>query len=322
MVKEPSEQRSLLYRLRPRLDTENKKLMEVEADDIYAEAKSRLVAELETADPATWKPSWRNDTLPNNPVTGGPYRGFNAFWLMMRTKGENYKTGRFVGFNQLKARGAQVRKGEKGVPILRPHLVKKTDDDGNVKEFVVFRGTIVFNIDQTDGGDEALRAIPADLPEEQRIKILEATIAELGVNLVTDNTRGPHYSPTGDYVSMPDISKGTGALEWNSSLAHETIHWTGGASRLNRPSVTNYSDDSKTRAYEELVAEIGSAIFLAAHEIEAPFREDHAPFIKSWISMLKDDTDSLLRAVEDATLAINHILKKSPNFKKLFKVRL
>lgn len=287
-------------------------------DEMVEDVKTKLIAELETADPSTWKPSWRNDSLPINPTTGKPYRGFNAFWLMMRTRGENYSTGRFAGFNQLKARGAQVRKGEKGVPILRPQLMKKEDDDGNVREFVVFRGTTVFNIDQTDGGDEALRAIPADLPEEQRIKILEATIADLGVNVVTDNMRGPHYSPTGDYVSMPDFSKGTSALEWNSSLAHETIHWTGGASRLNRPSVANYSDDSKTRAYEELVAEIGSAMFLAAHGIDAPFREDHAPYIKGWISLLKDDPDALSRAFKDATAAINHVLEKSPNLRKLF----
>lgn len=287
-------------------------------DEMVEDVRTKLIAELETADPATWKPSWRNDSLPVNPTTGKPYRGFNAFWLMLRTSNENYSTGRFAGFNQLKARGAQVRKGEKGVPILRPQLVKKTDDDGNIKEFVVFRGTTVFNIDQADGGDEALRAIPADLPEEQRIKILEATIADLGVNVVTDNMRGPHYSPTGDYVSMPDFSKGTGALEWNSSLAHETIHWTGGASRLNRPSVANYSNDSKTRAYEELVAEIGSAMFLAAHGIDAPFREDHAPYIKGWISLLKDDPDALSRAFKDATAAINHILEKSPNLRKLF----
>lgn len=287
-------------------------------DEMVEDVKTKLIAELETADPSTWKPSWRNDSLPINPTTGKPYRGFNAFWLMMRTRGENYSTGRFAGFNQLKARGAQVRKGEKGVPILRPQLVKKEDDDGNVREFVVFRGTTVFNIDQADGGDEALRAIPADLPEEQRIKILESTIAELGVNVVTDNMRGPHYSPTGDYVSMPDFSKGTSALDWNSSLAHETIHWTGGASRLNRPSVANYSNDSKTRAYEELVAEIGSAMFLAAHGIDAPFREDHAPYIKGWISLLKDDPDALSRAFKDATAAINHILEKSPNLRKLF----
>ena len=287
-------------------------------DEMVEDVKTKLIAELETADPSTWKPSWRNDTLPVNPTTGKPYRGFNAFWLMMRTKGENYSTGRFAGFNQLKARGAQVRKGEKGVPILRPQLVKKEDKDGNVKEFVVFRGSTVFNIDQTDGGDEALRSIPADLPEEQRIKILEATIAELGVSVKTDNMSGPHYSPTGDYVSMPDFSKGTSALEWNSSLAHETIHWTGGASRLNRPSVANYSDSKQTRAYEELVAEIGSAMFLAAHGIDAPFREDHAPYIKGWISLLKDDPDALSRAFKDATAAINHILEKSPNLRKLF----
>ena len=295
----------------------NEEVKQEKLDELVEGVRVRLLAELETADPATWKPSWRNDSLPINATTGKPYRGFNAFWLMLRAKGEQYQTGRYAGFNQLKARGAQVRKGEKGVPILRPQLVKVTDDEGNVKEFVKFRGTTVFNIDQADGGDEALRAVPADLPEEQRIAILDTTIAELGIDVRTANET-PHYSPTEDYISMPEFAKGTSALEWSSTLAHETVHWTGGASRLNRPSVANYGTDKQTRAYEELVAEIGSAMLLAAHGIEAPFRQDHAPYIKGWLKLLTDDPDALGRAFKDAQGAINHLLEKSPNLRKLF----
>ena len=295
----------------------NEEVKQEKLDELVEGVRTRLLAELETADPATWKPSWRNDSLPINVTTGKPYRGFNAFWLMLRASGEKYKTGRYAGYDQLKARGAQVRKGEKGVPILRPQLVKKVDADGNEKEFVRFRGTTVFNIDQADGGDDALRAVAADLPEEQRIAILDTTIAELGVDVRTENTT-PHYSPTEDYISMPEFAKGTSPIEWSSTLAHETVHWTGGASRLNRPSVVNYGTDKKIRAYEELVAEIGSAMFLAAHGIEAPFRQDHAPYIKGWLQLLKDDPDALGRAFKDAQAAINHLLEKSPNLRKLF----
>ena len=286
-------------------------------DELVGGVRDRLIAELETADPATWKPSWRDDSLPMNPITGKPYRGWNAFWLMFATHDRKYGTGRYAGFNQLKERGAIVRKGEKGVPILRPQLIKKEDEDGNVKEFLVFRGATVFNIDQTDGGDESLRAIAADLPESERLKILDDTLAELGVNVRTQNMT-PHYDPTGDYVSMPEFAKGTSAIEWSSTLAHETVHWTGGASRLNRPSVTNYGTSKQTRAYEELVAEIGSAMLLAAHGIEAPFRQDHAPYIKGWIQLLKDDPTALERAFKDAQAALNYMLEKSPNLRKLF----
>ena len=295
----------------------NEEVKQEKLDELVEGVRVRLLAELETADPATWKPSWRNDALPINATTGKPYRGFNAFWLMLRAKGEQYKTGRYAGFNQLKARGAQVRKGEKGVPILRPQLVQVTDDEGNVKEFVKFRGTTVFNIDQADGGDEELRAIPADLPEEQRIAILDTTISELGIDVRTENET-PHYSPTEDYISMPEFAKGTSPLEWSSTLAHETVHWTGGASRLNRPSVAKYGTDKSIRAYEELVAEIGSAMLLAAHGIEAPFRQDHAPYIKGWLKLLTDDPDALGRAFKDAQAALNHLLEKSPNLRKLF----
>jgi len=286
-------------------------------DELVSGVKDRLIAELETADPSTWKPSWRSDSLPINPTTGKPYRGMNAFFLMLAAADRKYNTGRFAGFNQLKARGAIVRKGEKGIPILRPQLVKKEDEDGNLKEFVVFRGATVFNVDQTDGGDEALRAIPADLPESERIAILDETLKELGVTVQTADMT-PHYSPDGDYISMPDFAKGTSALEWTSTLAHEAVHWTGHSSRLKRASLAEYSSDKKVRAYEELVAEIGSAMVLAAHGIEAPFRQDHAPYIKGWIQLLKDDPDALNRAFKDAQAAVNFMLEKSPNLRKLF----
>ena len=286
-------------------------------DELVGGVKDRLIAELETADPSTWKPSWRNDSLPINPTTGKPYRGWNAFFLMLAAHDRKYNTGRFAGFNQLKARGAIVRKGEKGTPILRPQLVKKEDEDGNVKEFVVFRGATVFNIDQTEGGDEALRAIPADLPESERIAILDETLKELGVTVQTANMT-PHYNPDGDYISMPDFAKGTSALEWTSTLAHEAVHWTGHKSRLDRASLRDYSSDKAVRAYEELVAEIGSAMLLAAHGIEAPFRQDHAPYIKGWIQLLKDDPEALNKAFKDAQAAVNFMLEKSPNLRRLF----
>lgn len=286
-------------------------------DELVGGVKDRLIAELETADPATWKPSWRNDSLPINPTTGKPYKGWNAFFLMLAAHDRKYNTGRFAGFNQLKARGAIVRKGEKGTPILRPQLVKKEDEDGNVKEFVVFRGATVFNIDQTDGGDEALRAVPADLPESERIAILDETLKELGVTVQTANMT-PHYSPDGDYISMPEFAKGTSALEWTSTLAHEAVHWTGHKSRMDRASLRDYSSDKAVRAYEELVAEIGSAMLLAAHGIEAPFRQDHAPYIKGWIQLLKDDPEALNKAFKDAQAAVNFMLEKSPNLRKLF----
>ena len=286
-------------------------------DELVGGVKDRLIAELETADPATWKPSWRNDSLPINPTTGKPYRGWNAFFLMLSTHDKQYKTGRFAGFNQLKARGAIVRKGEKGTPILRPQLVRKEDEDGNIKEFVVFRGATVFNIDQTDGGDDALRAIPADLPESERIAILDETLKELGVTVQTANMT-PHYSPDGDYISMPDFAKGTSALEWTSTLAHEAVHWTGHKSRMDRASLRDYSSNKAVRAYEELVAEIGSAMLLAAHGIEAPFRQDHAPYIKGWIQLLKDDPEALNKAFKDAQAAVNFMLEKSPNLRRLF----
>ena len=50
--------------------------------------------------------------------------------------------------------------------------------------------------------------------------------------------------------------------DYNTTLLHELIHWTGHESRLDRIKATSMC--SKAYAEEELVAEI-SAVFLATH---------------------------------------------------------
>jgi len=49
-----------------------------------------------------------------------------------------------------------------------------------------------------------------------------------------------------------------------ATLFHELIHWTAKEERLPRECFKNYRMDSKARAEEELIAEIGS-VFLAIH---------------------------------------------------------
>jgi hypothetical protein len=71
-------------------------------------------------------------------------------------------------------------------------------------------------------------------------------------------------------------------------------------------------------AYEELVAEIASAMFMASHNIEPNIQENHGPYLASWLKKLKDDPEALEKAMTDAQKAVNYVLDISPNAKSKF----
>ena len=58
-------------------------------------------------------------------------------------------------------------------------------------------------------------------------------------------------------------------------LAHEIMHWTGAATRLQRDLVPRFQKDAY--AAEELIAELGSAFVCAKLEYKIKPRRDHAP---------------------------------------------
>ena len=90
---------------------------------------------------------------------------------------------------------------------------------------------------------------------------------------------------------MPVFESFESPDQYLATLAHESIHATGHKDRLDR------ALGDKSRAREELVAEIGSAFLCADLGIASNPRPDHAAYIGSWIELLKDEP----RAVFDAS---------------------
>jgi antirestriction protein ArdC len=80
---------------------------------------------------------------PTNYVTELPYSGKNA--LILASSG--YKDPRFLTFLQAKQAGLMIRKGEKGIPLMRVIRNEKKEDE---KKRNGLRGFVVFNIEQTE----------------------------------------------------------------------------------------------------------------------------------------------------------------------------
>lgn len=237
------------------------------ADDHYVQVAETLIEKLEQGT-APWQKPWDSGgygSLPMNPTTGNRYRGGNALQLMM----QGYGDPRWVTYRQAQQAEAQVRKGERGTPIIywKVEEVRAVqgedgkpvyDKDGkSLKETVQLERprsfiSYVFNAEQIDG-------LPPLVADRERVwadvqraeKILEAS----GVKLVHRAQGHAFYRPGEDTIYLPEKKQFSSEEGYYSTALHELSHWTGHESRLNRKSGPF---GSIAYAKEELRAEIGS----------------------------------------------------------------
>jgi hypothetical protein len=91
-------------------------------------------------------------------VPGGSLRDFNRFWsysflnqILLYSQGAR---GPVASFPRWKALGRHVRRGEKGMTIIRPITVKREDDEGNEVRLTRFKPVNgAFQYSQTEGED-------------------------------------------------------------------------------------------------------------------------------------------------------------------------
>lgn len=84
---------------------------------------------------------------------------------------------RVAGFHAWRALGRFVRKGEKGIAILAPIVVRKREEEDDSKTVVGFRAAYVFDVEQTDGAPLPEPSEAAGDPGLNTTKLLAAIIA-------------------------------------------------------------------------------------------------------------------------------------------------
>jgi antirestriction protein ArdC len=107
---------------------------------------------------------------------------------------------------------------------------------------------------------------------------------------------------------MPPFSMFKKADYFYSTLAHETIHFSGHVSRCNRQLGNRFG--SELYAAEELVAEIGSAFLCAELQLETEPRMDNAPYCENWLRVLKNDRRAIFAAAGKAQQALNWLMNR------------
>jgi antirestriction protein ArdC len=262
---------------------------------------------------APWQRPWEAGDagrMPYNPTTSKPYRGGNVIALMIAGMRRGYTDPRWMTYRQAAEKGWQVRKGEKSSHVefweAKPGSKEEDAEEDKKRSRLIHRVYSVFNAQQIDG----IPALITKPREEWEVSEAgERILKHSGAEIRYGGDRA-YYRKDTDHVQLPNREYFADAPGFYGTAAHELIHWTGGAKRLNRPTLMDsksFGDDAYAK--EELRAEIGS-MMLAAEQGIPHDPSQHAAYVASWIKALKDDKNEIFRAAADASKACDYLLQR------------
>ena len=291
-----------------------------ERRDIHAEITETILAQLRQGIRPWMRPWGDGETgahegggMPLR-VTGAPYGGINVLVLWSASAAKGYKSPTWMTFKQAVDLGGGVRKGEKGEKVVyASKFTKKTVDQDTgleVERDLAFHRTYtVFNVEQIDGLDERWYRTSAEVRPtnpDQRVEKVDRYFRALDID-IRHGGDGAYYVLREDYIQMPPFGLFHDAEGYYSTLAHESVHWTRHADRLNRSFRSKSPQDSYAK--EELVAEIGSAFLAAELGFTPCVREDHANYIGAWLRVLGSDPRAIFTAASRASKAVSWLHK-------------
>lgn len=291
------------------------------------ELVNHLIEQMEIGNIST-RAAWNNlfCSSPYNPVSKVSYRAGNRLRLMLAAAMNGFTDPRWMTFKQASDNNYKILPGSKGVllekwifykdkPLLdenknpvidaasgKPIIQRELLKTPYVNYFRVFNG------EQISG-----------LPELTLPQINKDSIYQMETQFINsskcpiyyENINCAYYSPGEDAIHLPLKEAFKNNEARLSTLLHEMAHSTGHKDRLNRDIQNKFG--SIDYAKEELNAEI-SSLFLESDlgirlEVNSELLEDHADYVKSWISLLKDDPNELFRACAAADKISEYLMK-------------
>lgn len=287
-----------------------------EKQDVYARITSQIVSAIESGVGKYQMPWTVRQDRGFSPVSVGsakPYRGINTLVLWAQSQNKGYGSAFWGTYRQWQQLGGQVRKGEKGSPVVywgtyEKQASEEDEDNGKSHRGLFAKPYTVFNIEQVDGCKLPRRFEPK-LSHNERIAQAESFFAGTGVEIRDGGNRAFYRPATPEAVYMPGFDQFPDRVDYYSVLAHECSHWTSHSSRCDRQLGKRFGDDGY--AMEELVAELGSAYTMAHLELELTPRQDHSQYIQSWLKMLKADKRAIFTAASQAQKAADYLARQS-----------
>ena len=273
-----------------------------QAFDIHQTVTNQILEAMEQAR-ATGRRLWDSQpSLPLNLTTNKPYSGINVLMLWSASLSHGYRSPYWLTFKQAQTLDGQVRKGEHGTACVfyKPWESQSTNSDTG--ETGTTRGAVlksfrVFNLDQIDG-------IQAPAQEERQpftaIEDAEEILAASPARIAIGGTQA-FYRPSDDTIHLPAREAFMNPEAFYNVALHEMCHSSGHVSRLARDFRGRFG--SEAYAFEELIAELGSAFLNADLGILNTTLPDHADYLSNWVRILKGDKKAILTAAAAASKA-------------------
>lgn len=288
-----------------------------------------------------WIKEWSSMTaLPFNGSSGKSYAGINRFKLFVTMLQNNWTDPRFMTFNQIKkmkrddGQGmCSVIKGSKGIQVEYWFLMDRLKAFGQKGKYCTFqeaqklidkglressdfqlsaRYYTVFNGTQIEGLPEYVQERKRNI-DVRRDEIIDKISDSMKVPIEYNDGDQCYYRPSEDKIYLPKPEYFNSQYAFVSTALHELGHSTGAAHRLHRDLVNFFGTEEY--AYEELVAEMTSCFI--SSEIRMPEDNDqeywdyhiknHAGYVQSWASVLKNDCNALPKAIKQAEQAADYL---------------
>lgn len=302
--------------------------------DLYQQVTDRIVAAIEKGT-LPWRKPWTSPVksatspIPVNAHTGRAYQGVNVLLLWLSADERGFISDRWLTYRQAQDMGGQVRKGEIATQAViyksleyqakDTHDAPLFDDKGNpvLERRAMLKSLTLFNVAQCDdlpasamGGQAVpLSAEDTDAPCAPVINQIVRMLSATGVKANSFRQGRAYYRPLTDEIVMPTAEQFFTDSDYWATLLHELVHATGHQKRLNREGITSSSRQfgDPIYAFEELIAEMGSAFLCATLGIYGEVQHDS--YIDHWLSVLKADKRALFRACRFSREAADFLLQ-------------
>jgi antirestriction protein ArdC len=295
-------------------------LNKISAKDYLTNLKNDIITAMEK-DGLKWFKPFISKDAPQNAITKKNYSGVN-FWNLNYILNKNEFTHNlWASYLDWQKVGAKVLEGQshKAKVLYYGSFTKENEKTKKEDKIPFLKATPVFNVSQVDLSNSSFKL------DVEPIKNEVENIAEIDLFVKNTNIEIKHgidarcyYTRTGDYIHMSNkenflsCENATATVHYYSTLFHELIHATGHSLRLDRfkDNDKKFKDsEQKSYAFEELVAETGSVLLSQHFGIEKTLRDNHAIYLKSWISALKNDTKFLTSALAKSYRAYDYFTK-------------
>lgn len=288
--------------------------------DAAAEKAVQVILDYLDKGVSPWHKPWNTYGAPRN-IAGRSYRGINQFLLGLAP----FANPHFLTFKQAIDLGGNVKKGEKGLPVVfwkrwTPGAkdggegAREVAEESDAREekprsIWVLRYYTAFNVEQCEGlPKKKLDAIKPKEFKHRPIPEAEAIWDGYADKPALANGTAAFYEPTKDRIVVPPLTAFKKREEYYSTLFHEAGHSTGHPSRLDRKENMGAHFGTAKYGREELVAELCAGLLCNRCGIVRTLKNS-AAYCKNWAGVLRDaPARAVVAAASAAQRAADYIL--------------